>query len=290
MPLKDKLESGKFIITAEIEPPKGTDIEIALEKAKMLHEAGVDAINVTDNQRAVMRLAPIGLCKVLIDNNIEAVWQITCRDRNKLALQADALAANLLGIKSCLVLGGDPPKFGDHPDAKPVYDLHTVQLIETLTKLNNGKDLAEKELNKPTDLFIAAAANPGAEDLDEEKSKLKAKLDAGAHFFQTQAVYDVEHYKEFYEKVKDLNPKILVGIIPLKSAKMARFMNEKVPGINVPEELIKEIEASENPMKTGVEQAIKIIKELKASDLCSGVHIMALGAEKNIPEIMSRVQ
>lgn len=286
MSLKQKLENGNFVITAELGPPKGTNIKEAMEKANLLKV--VDGINVTDNQRSVMRLSPISLCHKLVVKGFDPVFQITCRDRNVLALQSDLLSASVLGIKNVLALGGDNPKWGDHPNAKPVFDVDSIGLIKILKKLNSEEDLSGNKLEGGTNFFIGAALNPGSDNQKAEIEKFNAKVKAGAEFFQTQAVYDVDDFKEFLDKFNHSNVFILAGILPLKSAKMARFMNEKVPGINVPESLIKEIEESSEPEKTGIEQAARIIKEIKEKKLCSGVHIMAINAEEKVPEIFKK--
>ena len=283
MALKDKLDGKSFIFTAELEPPKGTDISHILGKLDIYRQA--DAVNVTDNQRAIMKISPWAISKVLIDNGIEPIMQLTCRDRNVLALQSDLLGASLLGVRNVLALGGDPPSAGDHPDAKAVWEVDLVKMIKMIKSLNAGKDIKGNALKGGTDYTIVAAMNPGAADLAVEYSKTKAKIEAGASFFQTQIVYDAEKFKLFYEKLSDLNPKIIVGITPLKSAKMARFMNEKIPGVHVPEKLIEEMENSKEPLKTGVEQAIKIINEVKK--YAAGAHLMTLGREEAISEILN---
>ena len=282
--LKEKLEHGKFAVTAELEPPKGTDLSRVFETLGYYKD--VDAVNVTDNQRGIMRLSPIAMSRILIEKDIEPICQFTCRDRNVLALQSDLLGATVLGIRNILVMGGDDPKHGDHPNAKPVFEITAVGLLEIASKLNSGHDLAGNNVVGNTNMFIGAVVNPGASDIDTETSKFKAKVNSGAEFFQTQAVYEPEKLKAFIERIEEFDVKIIAGIIPLKSAKMARFMNEKVPGINVPGAMISDIEQSNEPAKTGIEQAVRLINQLRR--ICHGVHLMTIGREESIAEIIER--
>src|SRR3989338_3848243 len=237
MTLKEKIKNKKFIITSEIGPPKGIDAKVILEEGLLLKDR-VDAINVTDSQSAVMRLGSLAVSRLLKEEGIEPIYQLTCRDRNRLALQSDALSAAALGVENILVLTGDHPSRGDHPDAKPVYALDSVQLIEVVKKLESGKDMAVKELKGAPKFCVGAVVNPGASPIEPELIKFEKKIKAGVEFFQTQGVYDVESFARFMEKVKGYNTCIIAGIILLKSAKMARYMNENVSGIFVPEDLI----------------------------------------------------
>jgi len=282
MNFKEKLEKGKFVITAELGPPKGTDVSKALDSLKYF--SGVDAINVTDNQTSIMRLSSWGLCKLILDKGFEPVLQVTCRDRNRLALQSDLLGAYALGMKNVLALTGDHPSFGDHPEAKPVFDIDSVQLLKIISGLNKGVDSVGNKLEGKTDFFMGAAVNPSTDAKEEQHNKFLKKIEAGAQFFQTQVVYDVDVFKDFFKGTK---AKILAGILPLKSAKMARYMNKNVPGVNVPESLIKELEESKNQKETGIEQVAKIISELKK--LCAGVHIMTIGNEEVVAKIVETI-
>ncbi|MBU0763017.1 MAG: methylenetetrahydrofolate reductase [Candidatus Altiarchaeota archaeon] len=284
MNFREKLLAGQFVVTGEIAPKKGVDISGIIEAIK--HLRGVDAVNVTDNQRACVRLSSLAASKILLDNGVEPIYQLTCRDRNRIALQSDLLGAWILGIKNVLVISGDHPSLGDHPYAKPVYDLDSVQLISTIKGLNQGQDLEGNKLNQPADYLIGAAANPGADDLDAEILKVEKKILSGAVFLQTQAVYDVELFKTFMEKVKPLGIPVLAGIVPLKSAKMASFMNENIPGIHVPKHLIQELSDSDNPTQAGIVQAAKIIKDVKKH--CNGIHLMSLGWEDKVQEILQK--
>ena len=283
MTLKEKIKNKKFIITSEIGPPKGIDTKTILEEALLL-KGRVDAINVTDSQSAVMKLGSLAVSRLLKEEGIEPVYQLTCRDRNRIALQSDALSAAALGIENILVLTGDHPSRGDHPEAKPVFDLDSVQLIEALKGLESGKDLAGKELKGAPKFCVGAVVNPGADPLEPELIKFEKKLKAGAEFFQTQGVYDAGAFAKFIDRVKGHDTCVIAGIILIKSADMARFMNKNVAGIFVPDDLIKEIDGATDKQGKAVEIAARTIKELKG--LAQGVHIMSLGWNKLVPRIL----
>ena len=285
MTLKEKIKNGKFIVTAEIGPPKGIDVKSQMEEAELL-KSRVDAINVTDSQSAVMRLGSLAVSCLLKEKGIEPVYQLTCRDRNRIALQSDALSAAVLGIENILVLTGDHPVRGDHPEAKPVFDLDSVQLIGALRILEAGRDLAGKELKGAPRFCIGAVVNPGADPIEPELIKFEKKINAGAEFFQTQGVYDVEAFAKFAEKVKHFNTCIIAGIILIKSPEMARFMNKNVAGIFVPDGLIEEIEGAADRQQKAAEIAARTIKELKGQ--VQGVHIMSLGWNKLVPQILDK--
>lgn len=281
--LREKLRQGKFVVTTELGPPKGVDVTKALQEARTM--GPVDAMNVTDLQGGVMKLGSIALSRLLIEEGIEPIFQLTAASRNRLAVQSDLLSAYVLGIRNVLLLGGDPPKIGDHPDAKPVYDLDTMGLFQAAKSLKEGKDLAGKELEgAPKDLFIAGAANPVVDDLETERQKTLKKIELGCEFFQTQAVFDPPLYEKFLAKIGGVKQPFLVGIILLKSAKMAQFMNEKIPGIRVPEALIKEIDGAPDKRKKAVEIAARLIKALKP--MAQGFHIMPIGWGDLIPEVL----
>jgi len=286
MSLKSSLEAGKFVITAEIGPLKGTDTTEVEEAAELLR-GRVDAANVTDQQSSVMRLGSLAVCHLLKNKGLEPVLQVTCRDRNRLALQSDLLSAYMLGIENVLSITGDLPSLGDHPQAKPVYDLDSVQLLWVIKRLNEGYDMVGNELKGKTSFFQGAVVTPMA-DTEAKRElqliKMEKKIDVGARFFQTQAVYDVDSFAKFMKRVEGFGIPVLAGIIPLKSAGMARFMNKNVAGVFVPEELIEEMAKAEDRTVTGVEIAAKLIKGLK--DVCHGVHIMAIGWEKKVPAIL----
>lgn len=283
MTLREKLGRGRFVITAELGPPKGVDLAKTLREAEAMGPS-VDAMNVTDLQGGVMKLGSMALCRILIEEGIEPVFQLTAASRNRLAIQSDLLSAYVLGIRNVLLLGGDPPKVGDHPDAKPVYDLDTMGLFQAAKCLKEGKDLAGKELEgAPKDLFIGGAANPVVDDLETERQKTLKKVELGCEFFQTQAVYEPALYEKFLSKIGDVKRPFLVGVILLKSAKMAQFMNDHIPGIRVPETLIREIDEAPDKKKKCVEIAARLMKALKP--MAQGFHIMPMGWGELIPEI-----
>ncbi|RKY35130.1 MAG: 5,10-methylenetetrahydrofolate reductase [Candidatus Duberdicusella sinuisediminis] len=286
--LKEKLEKGDFVVTSEVGPPKGVNIEPYLEEADKL-KGKVTAINVTDIQSAVMRLGSLAVCHLLKERGIEPVYQLVTRDRNRLALQSDLLSAYVLGIENVLCLTGDHPVLGDHPQAKPVYDLDSVQLLKAAKSLNEGEDMVGNPLEGRPQLFLGAVVNPGIEPLEPQIIKMKKKISAGAQFFQTQPVYEVDKFARFVEKVKDLGVPILAGVVLLKSAKMAKYMNENVSGVNVPQELIEEMASvsKEDRPKKSVEIAVRLIKKLKP--LCQGIHIMPLGWDRYVPDILKGI-
>ncbi len=292
---KDALLNDDFVITAEVGPPKGTDIDEMLKNARLL-KGKVHVLNVTDNQSSVMRMGSLAGCHLLLDEGIEPVFQLTCRDRNRMALQSDLLSAHALGVRNVLSLTGDFVSAGDHPDAKPVFDLESVQLLECINKLNTGSDLSTRYAGKDlpngtaldgsTDFFAGAVVTPEASPLPPQLMKFEKKKAAGAQFFQTQAVYDMEKFNDFLEMDIVRDTRIIAGILLLKSAGMARFLNKFVPGIVVPDSLINSLKESSDPLKTGVEIAAEQIKSLKGK--CAGVHVMAIGLEHLVPEIIEK--
>ncbi len=289
MGFREAVQSGKFLVTAEVGPGKGTDMDELIEDAKYLKDK-VDAINVTDLQSSVMRLGSMAVSHILADMGIEPVYQLACRDRNRLALQSDLLSAWVLGIRNVLALTGDHPVLGDHPDAMPVFDLDSVSLLRMIHTLNNGHDLAGNELNGSPDFFLGAVVNPGADagaGLEMQIIKLEKKIEAGAMFIQTQGVFDLDSFEKFMKRVEGFNVPILGGVIMLKSAGMARFMNKNVAGISVPESQIKAMAETEDKVKTSVEIAAGLVKGMK--DMCQGVHIMAIGWEKKVPMVLEEV-
>ncbi len=286
MSLQSVLESGKFAITTEIGPLKGTNTTEIAEVAELLR-GRIDAANATDQQSSVMRLGSLVTCHLLKEKGLDPVLQMTCRDRNRIALQSDLLSACALGIKNVLAITGDLPSLGDHPQAMPVYDLDSVQLLWTISRLNEGHDMVGGELQGKTSFFPGAVVNPGADteaSFELQLIKMEKKINVGARFFQTQAVYDVNSFARFMKRVKDFKVPVLAGIIPLKSVGMARFMNKNVAGVFVPEGLIKKMADAENKTETGIQIAADLIKQLKG--VCQGVHIMAIGWEKKVPQIL----
>ena len=289
MSFRDILESGKFAVTAEIGPPKGTDITEVLHHIELL-KGKIDIANVTDNQAAVMRISSLAGCQLCLQNGMEPLLQMTCRDRNRIGLQADLLGASVLGIKTVLCLTGDHVNAGDHKQAKSVFDVESVQLLKIVNGMNNGVDMSGNELKGATDFYPGAVVTPEANPLEPQLIKFEKKVEAGAKFFQTQAIYNMDKFKDFMKYARQFPVKILAGIVVLKSAGMANFMNKNVPGIMVPQELIDEVKAAgkENALDTGINIAARHIKQLKEEKICDGVHIMAIGMEDKVPEIMER--
>jgi 5,10-methylenetetrahydrofolate reductase len=291
MELVELLRRGKFVITSEIGPPKGWQVQHQLHEAETYLKGLVDAINVTDNQSSVMRFGSLAMCHFLKERGMEPVFQVTCRDRNRIALQSDILSAAALGIENLLLLTGDHPILGDHKDAKPVFDLDSVSLIYAVKKLENGEDLAGNKLEgEPPKFCIGAVVSPCADNIDSQLFKMEKKIKAGAEFFQTQLVFEVEKFALFMEKVKENfgnEAYILAGITILKSVGMAKYMNENVAGVFVPDSFIEELKRDKEKTKsgqTGVEIAAKLIRELKP--LCHGIHIMPLGWDSKVPEVL----
>jgi methylenetetrahydrofolate reductase (NADPH) len=286
MGLKSSLEAGKFAVTCEVGPLKGTDTTEIEEVAELL-TGRVDAANVTDQQSSVMRLGSMATCHLIKNKGLEPIFQMTCRDRNRLALQSDLLSAHVLGIENVLALTGDLPSLGDQPQAKPVYDLDSVQLLWAIKRLNEGFDINGNELQGKTDFFAGAVVTPEA-DTEAKRElqfyKMEKKIANGARFFQTQAIYDPETFAQFMKRVEGFKIPVLAGIIPLKSAAMARFMNKNVAGVFVPDELIDKMAKAEDKTAAGIEIAASLMKSLKG--ICQGVHLMAIGWEKKVPAIL----
>lgn len=279
----DKIKAGKFLVTSEIGPPKGIDIKEALDDARLI-KGRVDAINVTDLQSSVMRLGSLAVCHLLKDREIEPIFQITCRDRNRLALQSDLLSAAALGIENVLALTGDYTTLGDHPEAKPVFDLGSIELLDVIRSLEEGKDMKGNALKGAPKFCVGAVVNPGADPLEPEIIKMEKKISSGALFFQTQAVYDIELFKRFLDAAKHLKTTILAGIVLLKSAGMAKYMNKNVAGVFVPNNLIKELVETKDKSAQSIEIAARLIKELKP--LCQGIHIMPIGWDRKVPLVL----
>ncbi len=299
--LKDALEAGKFGITAEMAPPKGYDFTEQMEAAELL-KGKVHGVNVTDMQSASLKATGLGLCIKLKQAGVEPILQMTGRDRNRMALMGDALAAAAFGIDTMLALTGDHPVVGDCRDAKPVYDLDSVGILKMLSDMEaTGNDCGGNEIAGGAPKFYkGASVTPVYEPLFLQINKLRQKVEAGAMYIQTQGIFDLDTYKRFLEAVDKAGIKthIMAGIIPLKAAGMAKYMNENVPGIDVPQHMIDRLAAAAAegkekgvkglPMKLGIEMAAEMIAEIKAQNLGDGVHIMAIGAEKNVPTILEK--
>jgi methylenetetrahydrofolate reductase (NADPH) len=285
---KEALNSGRFVITSEVAPPKGTNLEKTLHHIDLLKDR-VDAINVTDHQSSVMRFPSIGGCLAIKERGGEPILQMTCRDRNRLALQAELLFAHSRGINNVLCLTGDAVPVGDHKEAKGVFDLDSLQLLKTVRLMESGKDLGGNDLDGTVEFCAGAIVTPEAQPLEPQLIKFEKKVEAGAEFFQTQGIYDLDNFSRFMEKAHKFPVKILAGIILLSSARMANYMTNNVPGIFVPQKLIDELNAvpKEEMLNKGIEIAGRMIAALKKDSICDGVHIMAIGKEEVVPDILA---
>jgi len=279
----EQLGHKSFLVTMEVNPPKGTDLTEILEAATGV-KGLVDAINVTDGSGAIMRACSLAVANAVLEAGIDPILQMTCRDRNRLALQADLLGAGILGIQNVLLLTGDDPKAGDHPDAKPVFDINSATLMQVAQGLTRGYDMVGKSLKGSPQLCIGAAADPGAKDLDVELQKFEGKIAAGTQFFQTQAVFDAEGFRRFMTRAKTYGKPVLAGVLLVKSAKMARYMNEHVWGIHVPDPLIERLERSKDLRAECVAITRELIEAVR--DVADGIHLYALGWEDLVPEIL----
>jgi 5,10-methylenetetrahydrofolate reductase len=283
------LKKKGLVITAELGPPKGTNMEPFFRQAAYL-KGKVDAANVTDQQSALMKLGSLAACKLLKDFGIEPILQMVVRDKNRMALQSELLSADVLGIHNVLVLTGDPIQIGDHPAAKPVFDVDATQLMEIIKKLESGLDMTDHKLDGTPAFAIGAALNPCVDDIETEISKTRRKIDCGAEFFQTQGVFELARFTRFMERYKKEGFKVpvLAGIILLKSVKMATFMNEKIPGIFIPKEMIARFETAADPKKECVKIAVELVAQIRPH--VQGFHLMAIGWEELIPEIVSHIR
>lgn len=284
--LREALESGRTVVTAEVAPPKGTSLDEAREALRTMGPH-VDAVNVTDGQSSVMRMASWALALVALEEGFHPVLQVTCRDRNRIALQADLLGAYALGVRSVLCLTGDHPSLGDHPGAMPVFDLDAAQLLLTVRELMEGRDLSGAPLaGGCPGFFPGAAVNPGATPLTPQLLSMERKVRAGARFFQTQAVYDPGLFEAFMAEARRFGVPVIAGVLVLKSPGMAKYLNEKVPGIQVPEALVREIAAAKSRRQKAVEIASRLVREL--APMCAGVHIMPLGWHDVVSQILEQ--
>lgn len=284
---KEALDSGDFVITGEIAPPKGTDLEKMIHHIDLLKDM-VDALNVTDHQSSVMRFPSLGGALIIKENGGEPILQMTCRDRNRLALQADLLFAYSRGIRNVLCLTGDAVVVGDHKEAMGVFDLDSSQLLATVRLLEKGKDLGGNDLDGKVSICAGAIVTPEANPIEPQLIKFEKKVEAGAEFIQTQAIYDLDNFKQFMDYARPFEVKILAGIILLTSWRMAEFMNKNVPGVLVPQELIDEMKGAPKgeAVRKGIEIAGRMIHQIKEESICDGVHIMAIGREELVPDIL----
>ena len=285
MTLSEAIKNEKFIITCELAPPKGTDVSSISTMARSLKNL-VDAINLTDGQGGNMRMSPLAAAVFILKENVDVIWQVTCRDRNRIAIQADCLGATAIGIRNVLPMRGDDPKSGDHPDAKPVFDLETTELIKTIKNLNEGFDMAGNELKGKTSLNIGCTAHPNAPDLKKQRETLEERFEIGASFIQTQICYEIDQIKRFVDSLGALAKKTIIGITPLKSIKMANFMNEKVFGVSVPTNIMERLESAKDQKAEGLNISKEIVLELMKLNV-GGIHVMAVGQENDLPSIIN---
>ena len=287
MRITELFDNGEFVVTAEVGPPKGCHLGHLVEEAKE-YLSGITAVNVTDNQSSVMRTSTLATCVALKNAGLNPIYQATCRDRNRIALQSDLLGAAAMGIDNILCLTGDHTKMGDHPGAKPVFDLDSVSLLYTAAQLEKGKDLAGLDLvGEPPKFAKGAVVSPISDSVDAQLAKMERKVMAGADYFQTQAVFEPEKFIKFMEAAKQFGKPVQLGVIIPKNVGMCKFMNANVAGVHVPDEMLDELRADKEKTKagiTGVEIAAQIIKECRP--YCQGVHIMALGWEDKVPALL----
>lgn len=293
MTLKEKIESNRFVLCGEIGPPQSCDGDVIRNKSK--HFKGyVDAVNITDNQTAIARLSSIASAKILLDEGVEPIMQMTCRDRNRLAIQSDLLGAAALGIQNVLCLTGDHQTFGDHPEAKGVFDLDSIQLIATVTNLNRGFLLSGYEMKKAPAFLIGAAANPFAEPFEMRLIRLHKKINAGAHFIQTQPVFDLEVFARWMERLVEMGlhkkTAILAGVMPVKSVKTLLWMREEVPGVKINDKYIDRMKQTRDPEKEGVTMAVETIQALRDTKGVRGIHLMPSMWESIIPTIIKEAR
>ena len=290
--LEKILDSGRFAVTAEAGPPKGTSATVVQRKGELLRFC-CDAVNITDNQTAIVRMSSLAGCILLKQQGVDPVMQIVCRDRNRIAIQSDVLGAVALGIGNILCLSGDHQNFGNHPTAKNVFDIDSIQLIQTLKNMRDEKKfLSGEDITGEVPLYIGAVENPYADPFKFRVTRLGKKIKAGADFIQTQAVYDVAKFAKWMEMVTDQGldkqVHILAGVIPIRSAGMARYMRDYVSGVSVPDEIVTRMEEAKTAKEEGVIIALEVIEQLKEIPGVHGIHIMAVGWEDVVPEIVER--
>ena len=285
MTFKEALKNKDFVITAELSPPKGVELEEVLKKADFL-KGKVDGVNATDNQVAVLHLSSVAFCALLKQKGLDPILQMNCRDRNALAMQADLLGAYALGIRNVLAVSGDYPKKSLHHVVKPVFDIDSVQLIKLINDMDRGIDFAGEKLIGAPSFTVGGVVNPGADPIEGQLVKLKKKIDAGAEFIQTQIVYDMDGFKKFRDKIKDVKIKLLLGILPIRSEKMAQNILN-IPGVHIPKKILERIEKAKDPVQEGIDISAEIISGLKG--YIDGVHFMTLNNVEVIPDILGQV-
>ncbi len=282
--LRDALARGEFVVTGEVAPPLGTDLS-AMKASVETMAPFVDAINVTDNQGATLHLSSLAASRAVLDMGVEPIFQQTCRDRNRLALQSDLLAAWTLGLENVLVVTGDDPRGGDHPQAKGVFDLDSTQLIEIAAGMNEGHDMLGRDLDGATDFFVGAAVFPEAEPLDIQLGRALGKVRSGASFFQSQAIFDMERFAQAMEVLRPSGVKVIAGVLLLKSPRVIDFINKRLAGLMVPEAIAERIRAAEDPAAESIRLAVEQVIALR--EIADGVHIMPLGMDAAVGRIVT---
>jgi methylenetetrahydrofolate reductase (NADPH) len=283
--LADKFTRGERVITAEVTPPKGAGIKKLCKHADLL-APHVDAVNITDCQRALVKMSSLAACRVLLDRGIEPVFQLTCRDRNTIALQSDLMGAAALGIPNLLCLTGDPVKVGDSPASKSVFEVEAIRLLDIVRKLQAGTDNEGHKMNAPTKFFVGAVVNPTKAALGGQLTRMEKKIEAGARFFQTQANYDLDDFRNFLLETRKFQVKVLAGVLILHTREMAEFIHENIPGISVPENVLKRFRDASDATQVGIDFAVETMKAVE--DVCDGFHLMSIRAEELIPLALER--
>jgi len=281
---RDKIEAGGFVVTGEVAPPHGTDYSAMLSSVAQLAPF-CDALNVTDNQGATLHLSSLAASKAVLEAGCEPIFQQTCRDRNRLALQSDLLAAWTLGLENVLIVTGDDPRGGDHPQAKGVFDMDSTQLLEVARGMNEGRDMNGSELSGATGFYLGAAAFPEAEPWDVQRDRAVAKVEAGARFFQTQAVMDVEKFARHTSELRESGVRIIAGVLLLKNPRVIKFINERLAGLMVPDSIAARIEGAKDPLAESIRLATEQTEALR--EVADGIHIMPLGADDAVEQIIS---
>jgi 5,10-methylenetetrahydrofolate reductase len=282
---RDALERGEFVVTGEVAPPLGTDLT-AMRASVELLAPHCHALNVTDNQGATLHLSSLAASRVVLEMGAEPIFQQTCRDRNRLALQSDLLAAWTMGLKNVLIVTGDDPRSGDHPHAKGVFDLDSTQLVRIADEMNHGRDMLGRDIKGGSDFFIGAAAFPEAEPWDVQRTRIEHKVEAGARFFQTQAVFDMERLARLVEAVRPLGVKVIAGVLLLRSPRVVDFINNKLAGLMVPDDIAARIRGAEDAATEAVALATEQVRAIR--DIADGVHLIPLGLDAAVPQILAQ--
>jgi methylenetetrahydrofolate reductase (NADPH) len=283
--LSEKLLRGECVFTAEITPPKGSGTKKLLRNAGLVGPF-VDAINITDCQRALVKMSSLAACKVLLDNGFEPVYQLTCRDRNGIALQSEVMGAGALGIPNLLCLTGDPVKVGDHPNSKSVFEMESIGLLELVGRLQKGQDGSGAKLNAPTRFFVGAVVNPTLRNEKSQLRRMEKKIQAGARFFQTQACFDIEECRRFFEESRSLAVPVIAGILVMHSLEIAQYLKANIPGIHMPDFIEEKFRGASDPVEAGIDIAVDTMLGIR--DYSNGFHLMTVREEELIPKVMEK--